>query len=278
MKILIVTLIQADNSLWKLEGIAESLYPDFKMDEEIVEFDPNISLNDDMAYCISNFSGKEFCLDVLKNTVSTVEFDDYNYKECNKKEFLLNTNNNEYFFQRITPSMLRPTRRIKFANLNRSNNTFEKTNKDESIQLNNKPDAIYIKQDDKLYFWKFSKIKKIFPGIEILYRKATSFEVKSFLNMGFITLANGFTEEKISDFNLKQIALIQDNNDLKIDWKKEELKKYISEYIKNLEYDGENFLIKNNTDLKKLLYGLEERFYTTPIGNEKYVANSAIKI
>lgn len=33
-----------------------------------------------------------------------------------------------------------------------------------------------------------------------------------------------------------------------------------------------------NNDLKKLLFGIEQRFYTTPVGGEKRIANSVIPL
>ena len=53
---------------------------------------------------------------------------------------------------------------------------------------------------------------------------------------------------------------------------------YINNYCSDLKYDNDTFKIKSDDDLKKLLYGIEQRYYTTPIGNEKRCANSIIKI
>ena len=43
-----------------------------------------------------------------------------------------------------------------------------------------------------------------------------------------------------------------------------------------LRFDKENqkFEISNDDELKLLLYGIEQRFYTTPFGYEKRLANS----
>jgi hypothetical protein len=38
--------------------------------------------------------------------------------------------------------------------------------------------------------------------------------------------------------------------------------------------NDESFSISNEEDLKKLLYGIEQRYYTTKVGNEKRLANS----
>lgn len=52
---------------------------------------------------------------------------------------------------------------------------------------------------------------------------------------------------------------------------------YINGYCEQkLKFDQANqkFEISNDEDLKLLVYGIEQRFYTTPFGNEKRCANS----
>jgi hypothetical protein len=51
---------------------------------------------------------------------------------------------------------------------------------------------------------------------------------------------------------------------------------YIREYCEGLNFDetAENFSISNEEDLKKLLYGIEQRYYTTKIGSQRRLANS----
>ena len=51
---------------------------------------------------------------------------------------------------------------------------------------------------------------------------------------------------------------------------------YIKEYCEDLNFDetDKNFTISNDEDLKKLLYGIEQRYYTTLLGGEKRLANS----
>ena len=59
---------------------------------------------------------------------------------------------------------------------------------------------------------------------------------------------------------------------------KKELFIYTNDYFPGLKYNGKSFEINNEEDLKKLLYGIEQRCYTTPITNEKRVANSVYKL
>ena len=51
----------------------------------------------------------------------------------------------------------------------------------------------------------------------------------------------------------------------------------MSEYWDKKSKDG-IYEITNNKDLEYLLYGIEQRFYTTKVGDERRIANSIIKL
>ena len=55
---------------------------------------------------------------------------------------------------------------------------------------------------------------------------------------------------------------------------------YNKDYCQNLPFDvkASNFTIKSEDDLKHLLWGIEQRYYTTPVSKEKRVANSVSPI
>lgn len=47
---------------------------------------------------------------------------------------------------------------------------------------------------------------------------------------------------------------------------------YVNDYCSQqitFDHKGKNFEINNDNDLKFLLYGIEQRFYTRPFGKEK---------
>ena len=52
---------------------------------------------------------------------------------------------------------------------------------------------------------------------------------------------------------------------------RESIYDYIKEYCNDLEFsdDDRNFNIGSEENLKQLMFGIEQRYYTTPIGNEK---------
>ena len=59
---------------------------------------------------------------------------------------------------------------------------------------------------------------------------------------------------------------------------KKEIYHYIAEYCPGISNGKNRFHVKTNDDLTLVLYGIEQRFYTTPVGDEKRIANSVIKI
>lgn len=61
---------------------------------------------------------------------------------------------------------------------------------------------------------------------------------------------------------------------------KQDIFGYIREYCEDLIFDenNENFTISDEDKLKKLLYGIEQRYYTTRTGGERRLANSVINL
>lgn len=59
---------------------------------------------------------------------------------------------------------------------------------------------------------------------------------------------------------------------------KKEIYGYIAEYCPGLSDGKSKFIVSSNEDLALVLYGIEQRFYTTPIDEEKRIANSVIKL
>lgn len=103
---------------------------------------------------------------------------------------------------------------------------------------------------------------------------ATDSEVQSFLAEKAFSLADGFSAEKVKIPNRKKIALVQDTFSKMSKQEKKEMFEYIKDYYPNLSLTNGKAQISNEEDLKNILYGLEERFYTTLITKEKRIANS----
>lgn len=97
-----------------------------------------------------------------------------------------------------------------------------------------------------------------------------------FLANDFIRLRDGYSSSKVKTANRKRIALAQKtlsalNND-----DKRNIFNYIGEYCPNLQASDSSFEVGSEDELKMLLYGIEQRFYTTIVGGEKRIANSVV--
>jgi len=270
------TLIKSGDDFYKLSGVDDALFDEYNVSEGLIEYNPNTLLDDNMAYKISRFSTKEYCIDILKNTFNDPDYNEYS--NALNKEFLLNIVDNVYYFQRITPAMLRPKRILRISNnVSKQSISFEQTKRGETITLQTQPDAIYDKDKDELQFIKLNAIKRFFVGIDTLYREATNDEIKKFLNQDFIQVGKNFSFDLVMGNNRKKIALLKDKYSNCSNDEKSVLRKYIHNYDSHLAFDGNVFEISSNKELTNLLRGLDEDYYTKPIENQKYVANSSIK-
>lgn len=143
--------------------------------------------------------------------------------------------------------------------------------------LHSEPDAIYVTQSDMLIFTNLATISSIFKGIDVLYKEATDQEVEQFLEEDFIELSDDYNLAKVSKPNRKRMALAMDTLNAMEPEERDQMLSYIHSYCdQKLRFDTDNgkFEIKTDDELKYLLYGIEQRFYTTPLSKERRLANS----
>lgn len=240
---------------------------------DTVEYSPSTLLEEGQWYAIGEFSTKEYCLDFLKEeTFNSVDYEQLSAILFDRLDFLFSYQDGVYFFQNIPKSQLVRKKRLIFGE------RFKFDSDSASITIKSVADAFYIKDQDKLYFSKLSSISSIFPGIDQLHREATELETNEFLEKEFITLAEGFSATDVKTANRKRIALAMDTLNNFADDDKIKVFSYIKDYCPNLSEADNSFKIENEDDLKMLLFGIEQRFYTTPVGDEKRIANSVLKI
>ncbi|XTZ39071.1 hypothetical protein ACQYRI_03270 [Salmonella enterica] len=121
----------------------------------------------------------------------------------------------------------------------------------------------------------------MFNGIDTLYKEATEQDVEQFLGESFIALSDEYKTCNVSKPNRKRIALAMDTLNLMDESDRENMLTYINDYCsEKLKFDDDTgcFEISCDEELKLLLYGIEERYYTTRFGNEKRLANSIQKL
>jgi hypothetical protein len=134
-----------------------------------------------------------------------------------------------------------------------------------------------LKEIDALVFRSLATISSVFKGVDQLYKEATDEEVTEFLKEPFVEVQNNFDRSKVSKPNRKRIALAMDTLAKMSDEDRKGMLGYVESYcIGKLKIDQELNIVQVSTDdeLKLLLYGIEQRFYTTPFGKERRLANS----
>ncbi|EPL3049033.1 ATP F0F1 synthase synthase [Morganella morganii] len=271
-----------DHILIKVKGLRKKPYrkliSDYKLFEAIdinidycVTYSPDHNLDEDTWFKVEQFSQQPFSLDIFNQPFDSKDYDDATKEQFSKISYLVSVQNQGFYFQKITPALFIRKKIIAFGES-------AKIEQSESrLIINTIPDAIYIKEFDSLVFRNLATISSIFPGIDMLYKEATNEEVENFLSEPFIELSSEYEVEKVSKPNRKRVALAMATLATMSSEDKVNMLTYIDGYCdQRLNFDQENnkFLISTDDELKHLLYGIEQRFYTTPFGHEKRLANS----
>jgi len=246
----------------------EVLDPDY-----CVEYDPGTLLEDDEWYKISGFMQREFCPPVLHNDLMSVDVPELVKEQFESIAFLMSVQSKKHYFQRVRPSAMLRRKSIVFGD---AAVVEEPTNR---IVVNPAPDAIFDRESNVLFFRDLAAVSPIFTGIDTLYKEATDEQVQEFLNNDFIHTT--LQPVGVSKPNRKRIALAMDTLNKMSSTERDSVFAYIGDYSEGkLQFDSENgvFTVVNDEELKTLVYGIEQRFYTTLVGSEKRLANSVVKI
>jgi hypothetical protein len=236
-----------------------------------VAYNPDHNLDEDAWFKIENFSNQPYCIELLKKDFDSKDYDDLEKKRFSKISYLCATQGGDFYFQKITPSLFVCKKMVIFGEV------AEIEKSDKRLVINALPDAVFLKDANTLIFRNLATISSIFKGVDILYKEATNEEVAEFMGESFIELANGYEVGKVSKPNRKRIALAMATLKAMSGQDRAGMLSYIDSYCEEkLKYDSDNskFEIKTDDEMKLLLYGIEQRFYTTPFGQEKRLANS----
>ena len=224
---------------------------------------------------IENFSNSNYCIPLLTQNFNAAEHHQIGNNQYNNVKFFCSYQDEDYYcFQKFIYSNVISKRWISL-----NGEPIIKVNEPILI-LNSKPDAIYRKSIDTLYFKNLSDTKSIFPEIINLYKEATDEETEDFLNNDFITLLGGFNKTNVNTANRKRIAMAMATLEKLEGEDKLQIHEYIKDYCPELEFSEENnsFSIGTEEHLKYLIFGIDQRFYTTIVGSERRLANSISKL
>jgi len=236
-----------------------------------VDYDPDHNLDEDAWFKLDQFSQQPYCIDWLTKDFVSSEYDNLPKAKFSKIAYLCAVQSNAYYLQKVTPKQFVTRKIIAFGEVA----ALEQS--DGRLVVNALPDAIYLKETDILIFRNLATISSIFKGIDVLYKEATEVEVGSFLDESFIELSGGYNVANVSKPNRKRVALAMNTLASMSSDDKAEMLSYIHGYTEEkLNFDQENgkYEIASDNQLKHLLYGIEQRFYTAPFSKEKRLANS----
>lgn len=240
-----------------------------------VAYGADHNLDDDAWFIIEQFSQQPYFLPVLKGDFDSKDYDNLTKQQFPAIAYIVAVQEDDFYFQKITPSLFIKRKTIAFGEMAVVEDCHSR------LVINARPDAIYRKASDTLLFRDLATITGIFRGIDVLYKEATREEVQEFLGASFIGLSADYDAEKVSKPNRKRIALAMNTlADMSAGARKEMLS-YINDYCEaRLTFDKTTatFEITCDEELKYLLYGIEQRFYTTPFGQERRLANSVQKL
>lgn len=275
MKNICVKLSQRENKKYrKMLSSEETIFPEFDPENTSTSpYTPGATIQDDDWFCITNAKGKEYSIDLLSEPFSTADLDCLTRAEFDKIDYLFVIDDRFIFFQKVSKSKLVSQKRI----VHLGEEFTYKTDCAE-IVIRDLPDAIYDKTSDNLYFRRLESITGIFRGIDMLYREATQEETDSFLANDFISLKDNYSSSKVKTANRKRIALAAKTLSELGESDRRNIFTYIGVYCPDLKASESSFEVGSENELKMLLYGIEQRFYTTPVGNEKRLANSVIAL
>lgn len=260
------------NKYRKMLSTDETIFTEItELVESTSDYAPGALLEEGEWFKIENISQQPYAGDIISSNFETVDFDSLSKSDFQKIDFLFVKNGSTTYFQNVSKSKLVSKRKI-----GRLGEGFQYQSNCEEIVVNEYPDAIYCSETDTLYFKKLESIVGIFRGIDELYREATDVETEQFLQNDFITLKNDYGTSKVKTANRKRIALTSKILSELSQKERANIFHYIGEYCPDLKTKDNAFSVSNENELKMVLFGIEQRFYTTPVGGEKRIANSVI--
>lgn len=260
--------VKRKQNMFRVIEAESEIYDTTQLNLNGVDYNPATLIEDEELYQLTNFSTTDFILNFLQNDLDTVNHDQITKDDLKKLSFICTVQSDLYFFQIINSSFYISKKWFSIDEL-----TLE-TEKP-IITINPFADAIYDRQTDTLYFKKLTAAQKIFKGMDQLYKIATEDETQAFLNSDFLDVNNGFLTSNVTVPNRKRIALVNETLSRFTDDEKQAIYDYTNQYGR-VTYENGKFKIETDDDLKFVLWGIEQRFYTTPIGAEKRIANSVV--
>lgn len=259
--------VLSDCNLYEMHTASTNDYPVYNSDH---------NLDEDSWFAFNDFSKSKYFIDLLNPNFDFKDINDIKRDQFSEMAYLCAIQDGEFYFQKITPSTY--LSRKKLLHFGETVTIEDSSNR---LLVCSIPDAIYKKKFDTLIFKNLSAIASIFPGIDELYKEATKAQVVNFLENNLVSLTNKYSSDSVSKPNRKRIGLAIATLDAMSAKDRGNIILYIKNYSDGrLKFNNKtnSFEISTDEELKNLLYGIEQRFYTTAIGKVKRIANSVQNI
>ena len=257
----------------KLVSTDDVIYPRVSQITSFSPYTPGAVLEDEEWFYVDNARTQAYAAELLNSDYETVDFDSLTRSDFGRIDFIFVYERGRICFQKVSKTKLVAKKSVLCFGEN-----FQYEKERQELIISDMPDAFYSPCEDRLCFRRLESITGIFKGIDSLYREATDEEVYNFLNCNFISLRLGYDVQNVKTPNRKRIALAKATLDRLSDADRCLIFSYVEEYCPSLSRVDGAFKIGGEEDLKLLLYGIEQRFYTTPVGGEKRLANSVIPL
>ncbi|SFD00432.1 hypothetical protein [Butyrivibrio sp. YAB3001] len=236
-----------------------------------IDYSTDVLLEDNQWFKIGDFSNKGYTNHFIGIPVDTTY--PVGKIDINKVQYICTYQETGcYFYQRVIKSRILTN--TKLLSLKDDATLIEKQ---DYIVLTDEPDAIYCQSKDTLYFKDIARITPIFGGLEKLFKEATREEVTTFVDSVPVELNGKYDIEHIGKLNRQRITKAMTILEKLNQDDREKIFTYTNDYS-GLSQNCGKFVISNEEEMKAFLFGIDQRYYTTPIGNERRVANSIIAL
>jgi hypothetical protein len=241
---------------------------------DAVAYDPN-NTEANQWFKIDGFDQKEGFLPLLAQQINAADLESLDRQQYDNIEFIAFFDQGRYYMQKITRGNYLKKKWFSW------DGDILRYQEDEGIiYINPVPNCIYDTNTRAIYFMDIAKAYGIFSNLKLDYKAATDDEANRFLQSDIVD-AQTLPIEKVGVSNRKRITSILTKYEAYTPNEKATLKEYIKKSVgANLDFDdnAKKFVVNTDTQLRLLLYGIQQRFYMPPLEDEVQVATSSTGI
>ena len=241
---------------------------------DAVAYDPN-NTEANQWFKIDGFDQKEGFLPLLAQQINAAGWESLDRQQYDNIEFIAFFDQGRYYMQKITRGNY-----LKKKWFSWDGDILKYQEDEDIIYINPVPNCIYDTNTRAIYFMDIAKAYGIFSNLKLDYKAATDDEANRFLQSDIVD-AQTLPIEKVGVSNRKRITSILTKYEAYTPNEKATLKEYIKKSVgANLDFDdnAKKFVVNTDTQLRLLLYGIQQRFYMPPLEDEVQVATSSTGI